>query len=84
MSVVQRQSHSHAEDPLQQLACEIDRGLEAATGRYEPQSLASHRVPTDPYVAWVAQREAGRDGEERARVRWVYRYPGAGATKVVS
>ena len=81
MSVLQRQSHAPADDPLDRLAHHISQGLEAGTGRYEPQALVSHSVPTDPYMAWVAQREAARERDDRTPIRWVYRYPGNGKSQ---
>jgi hypothetical protein len=74
MSMLQRQSHSQSDDPLHQLECHINQGLEAATGRYEPQAFGAHRAPTDPYTAWLAQNELAREREDPARIRWVYRY----------
>jgi hypothetical protein len=29
----------------------------------------------DPYAVWLAQREAERERDESARIRWVYRHP---------
>jgi hypothetical protein len=74
MSVLQRQSHAQADDPLHRLAHHISHGLEDGTGRYEPQALTAHSVPTDPYTAWVAQREAACERDDRTPIRWVYRY----------
>jgi len=46
------------------------------TGRHEPQILVERIVPKDPYAAWLEQREAAREHEERPRVRWVHRQRG--------
>lgn len=87
MSAIQQQSHFRADDPLQQLASDINsgivnQGLEAGVGRYEPQAPLAHRVPSDPYTAWIEQREAAIAREARPRTRWVYRYPGSAGTKI--
>jgi hypothetical protein len=45
--------------------------------RHEPQILIERIVPKDPYAAWLEQREAEREFEDRPRVRWVHRQRGA-------
>jgi hypothetical protein len=82
MRVLQRHSHSQADHPLQRLACDINQGLEAGVGRYEPHAVRAYRVPTDPYKAWVQQREAASEQADRTRTSWVYRYRGNAATKI--
>jgi hypothetical protein len=46
---------------------------ELPAGRHEPQILIERIVPKDPYAAWLEQREAQREFEDRPRVRWVHR-----------
>jgi hypothetical protein len=45
-------------------------------GRHEPQMLVERIAPKDPYAAWLEQREAAREHQERPRVRWVQRQRG--------
>jgi hypothetical protein len=54
------------------------------TGRYEPQILVERIVPKDPYAAWLEQREAAREHEERPRVRWVHRQRGGDGRAIVA
>lgn len=56
----------------------IAAGVDASemAGRHEPQVLIERIVPKDPYAAWLEQREAQREFEERPRVRWVHRQRG--------
>jgi hypothetical protein len=53
-------------------------------GRHEPQILIERIVPTDPYAAWLEQREAERELEQRPRVRWVHRQRGADGRAIVA
>jgi hypothetical protein len=50
----------------------VDEGPEQAECRYEPETFGAV-VPTDPYTAWLAQREAEREREAQGSVRWVVR-----------
>ena len=43
--------------------------------RYEPRFSARRPSPTDPYAAWLEQRELDRVPAERARARWIHRGP---------
>jgi hypothetical protein len=79
MSVLQRQTQAKPDDSRPQRVCHTNKGLEATVGRYEPQPLVGHPIPADPYAAWVAEREAAREAEDSARIRWVYRYRRNGA-----
>jgi hypothetical protein len=50
--------------------------------RHEPQALAKHTVPADPYVAWLQQREAESEWDERQPVRWICRQQRTGAPAI--
>jgi hypothetical protein len=41
--------------------------------RHEPQAFTERAFPRDPYAAWLEQREADRQRDEDAAIRWVYR-----------
>ena len=60
-----------------------DEATEMA-GRHEPQILVERIVPQDPYAAWLEQREAAREHEERPRVRWVHRQRGGDGRAIVA
>jgi hypothetical protein len=64
------------------LARHINQALEAAVGRYEPLPLEASRAPVDPYLAWLADRDAALEREDRSGIRWVYRSPGTDAAKL--
>lgn len=49
--------------------------------RHEPHAFARRPVPIDPYAEWLAQRDREREREREEPIRWVYRYPGAAATR---
>jgi hypothetical protein len=80
MSLILRRSHPLPGDSCRQPACHTSQELEAAAGRHEPLRLEARRAPVDPYVAWLAQREAARERDDGSRIRWVYRHRGTGAT----
>lgn len=63
----------------------VGRG-EAAdlAGRHEPQILIERIVPKDSYAAWIEQREAEREFDDRPRVRWVHRQRGADGRATVA
>jgi hypothetical protein len=59
----------------------LERDVDDAPTRYEPQTLAAQKAPADPYEAWRAQREAERDRDRMQvdAVRWVQRQRGTAA-----
>jgi hypothetical protein len=79
MTLLQRLSRSHPDDPGRELDHHIDQALEAAVGRYEPIALEAHSLPVDPYMAWLAQHEGALEREDGSRIRWVYRHRGSPA-----
>ncbi len=62
-----RITHSRA------VALSAQIGPDDTLTRHEPQVLAEHTVPVDPYTAWLQQREAESERDERQPVRWICR-----------
>jgi hypothetical protein len=48
-------------------------GWDETSSRHEPETLSTRFIPTDPYTAWLAQRDAERERDEYQPVRWVRR-----------
>jgi hypothetical protein len=89
MRLLQAPKHSHRRiSPdhcmtfSQAIALSAQAGLDDTATRHEPQALTMRTVPADPYTAWLEQREAERELEERRTVRWTRRPQGAGAPAV--
>jgi hypothetical protein len=55
----------------------LREGVDDAPTRYEPQTAAPRAA--DPYEEWRAKREAERERNQVAAVRWVHRQRGAAA-----
>ena len=83
MSLLERLSHSQRDDARCQVAQYANQEVEPAIGRYEPNALEAQRIHLDPYVAWLEQRDAIRERDDRSRIRCVYRYRGT-ATRISS
>jgi hypothetical protein len=80
MRILRGNRHSgrsgYADDSSAGAAAVADREADDRLGRFEAQAIATPAFATDPYAAWVQRRESERRLQERAEVRWVYRYPG--------
>jgi hypothetical protein len=59
----------------------LERDVDDAPTRYEPQTLSDPKPTADPYEAWRAQREAERERDRTQvdAVRWVQRQRGTAA-----
>jgi hypothetical protein len=64
------------------IALSAEAGSEDTVTRHEPQVLAKHTVPADPYTAWLQQREAESERDERQPVRWICRQQRMGAPAI--
>jgi hypothetical protein len=63
----------HRGSVVQDTAQVITAAEDIVMRRESAATFTPRRVPIDPYTAWLEQRKADREREQRTELRWVHR-----------